>query len=191
MTRDQIIELQERVGTIPDGFWGRESIKAARRHLKQLMPKDSPWPSPSQDELSRHYGPPSTNTFLNPSIIRIEAPSWLRLYDTEQKVKSIYCHAKVADSLLRALQAAYEQHPDVVRRYFGCHVARKMRGGTKPSTHAYGAAIDLAATTNANRSNWPLQSSMPIEVMEEFAKEGWVSAGAVWGRDAMHFQATK
>jgi hypothetical protein len=27
--------------------------------------------------------------------------------------------------------------------------------------------------------------------MEEFAKEGWLSAGAFWSRDAMHFQATK
>jgi hypothetical protein len=27
--------------------------------------------------------------------------------------------------------------------------------------------------------------------MEEFAKEGWLAAGAFWGRDAMHFQATQ
>jgi hypothetical protein len=32
---------------------------------------------------------------------------------------------------------------------------------------------------------------MPIEVMEEFAKEGWLPAGAFWSRDAMHFQATR
>jgi hypothetical protein len=32
---------------------------------------------------------------------------------------------------------------------------------------------------------------MPIQVMEEFAKEGWLAAGAFWGRDAMHFQATR
>jgi hypothetical protein len=28
-------------------------------------------------------------------------------------------------------------------------------------------------------------------VMEFFAVGGWLSAGAFWGRDAMHFQATK
>jgi hypothetical protein len=32
---------------------------------------------------------------------------------------------------------------------------------------------------------------MPLEVMEMFAQEGWLSAGAFWGRDAMHSQATK
>jgi hypothetical protein len=32
---------------------------------------------------------------------------------------------------------------------------------------------------------------MPIEVMECFAREGWLSAGAFWGYDAMHFQATQ
>jgi hypothetical protein len=32
---------------------------------------------------------------------------------------------------------------------------------------------------------------MPIEVMEEFAKEGWLPAGAFWSRDSMHFQSTR
>jgi hypothetical protein len=32
---------------------------------------------------------------------------------------------------------------------------------------------------------------MPLEIMEAFAREGWLAAGAFWGRDAMHFQATR
>jgi hypothetical protein len=28
-------------------------------------------------------------------------------------------------------------------------------------------------------------------VMEEFAKEGWLAAGAFWSRDSMHMQATR
>jgi hypothetical protein len=32
---------------------------------------------------------------------------------------------------------------------------------------------------------------MPLEVMEAFAREGWVSAGAFWSRDAMHHQSTQ
>jgi hypothetical protein len=32
---------------------------------------------------------------------------------------------------------------------------------------------------------------MPLEVMEFFAVGGWLSAGAFWLRDSMHFQATK
>ena len=188
MTKNQIKELQAHVGTTPDGFWGPKSIAACQRHLRKLMPKDNPWPSSKQSSLRAFYGAPDDNS----DIIGIKAPSWLRLYDDpSKKVSKIYCHALVADSLLRALKAAYARHPDVVRRYFGCHVDRPMRGSSTPSTHAYGAAIDLSASTNRNSQSWPVSATMPIEVMEEFAKEGWMPAGAFWGRDAMHFQATR
>jgi hypothetical protein len=56
--------------------------------------------------------------------------------------------------------------------------------------HARGAAIDLLADTNGNLTAWPVAARMPFAVMEAFAREGWLSAGAFWGRDAMHFQAT-
>jgi len=39
--------------------------------------------------------------------------------------------------------------------------------------------------------HWPTSSTMLLVVMEAFAREGWLSAGAFWGRDAMHFQATQ
>ena len=191
MNKTQIKALQTHVGTEADGFWGPNSIAATKSHLRSLMPKNNPWPSSSQSSLRSFYGTPSTETFTNPDVVRVDAPEWLRLYDTDKPVTSISCHKKVSESLLRALNAAYKHHPDFVRRYFGCHVGRTMRGGSSPSTHAYGAAIDLSASTNTNRSHWPLRSNMPIEVMEEFAKEGWLPAGAFWSRDAMHFQATR
>lgn len=188
MNRSEIIALQKHVGTIPDGFWGRKSIAACQKHLRSLMPSRSPWPSSSQGSLRKFYGSASNNA----PIIGVRAPGWLRLYnDPDKKVSKIYVHEKCADSLLRALRAAHEHHPDIVRRYFGCHVDRNMRGGTSASTHAYGAAIDLAASTNGNKRSWPVSANMPIEVMECFAREGWLPAGAFWGRDAMHFQATK
>jgi len=66
-----------------------------------------------------------------------------------------------------------------------------MRGGTSYSLHARGAAIDLDAENNGNLTHWPTAATMPLEVMECFAREGWLSAGAFWGRDAMHHQATQ
>jgi hypothetical protein len=187
MTRAQIIELQKRIGAEPDGFWGPRSIAAVQRHLRALMPSPNPWPRSDQASLREFYGAPADNS----QIVSIPAPSWLRLYDTDQRVKSISCHEKVAHSLLRALTAAYAVAPDFARRFFGCHVDRNMRGGSLPSLHAYGAAIDLAASTNGNKTSWPVKADMPLEVMECFAREGWLSAGAFWGRDAMHFQATR
>ncbi len=65
-----------------------------------------------------------------------------------------------------------------------------MRGGSTPSLHARGAAVDLDPDYNGNLVSWPAKAAMPLEVMEAFAREGWLAAGAFWGRDAMHFQAT-
>lgn len=147
----------------------------------------NPWPKSDQASLRKFYGAPEDNS----PIINIPAPSWMRLYDTNTPVKNIACHEKVAESLLRALEAAYLVAPNHAKRFFGCHVDRNMRGGSLPSTHAYGAAIDLAASTNGNKTHWPLKADMPIEIMECFAREGWTSAGAFWSRDAMHFQSTR
>lgn len=180
--------MQRAIGTEPDGFWGPKSIAACQRHLRGLMPSPHPWPSSSQASLRRFYGDPWDNS----RIVSIDAPAWLRLYDDASKrVRKIQCHELVADSLLRALEASYAAAPDFARRYFGCHVDRAMRGGTSPSLHAYGAAIDLAASTNGNRTAWPVRANMPLSIMEAFAREGWLAAGAFWGRDAMHFQATR
>jgi hypothetical protein len=66
-----------------------------------------------------------------------------------------------------------------------------MRGGSLPSLHARGAAIDLASDTNRMSQSWPVSADMPLEVMEYFAAEGWVGLGWLIGRDAMHFQATR
>ena len=66
-----------------------------------------------------------------------------------------------------------------------------MRGGSLPSLHARGAAVDLDPDHNGNGTSWPTRAIMPLEVMEEFAKEGWLAAGAFWGRDSMHMQATQ
>lgn len=109
-----------------------------------------------------------------------------------QKVKSIRCHRKVAESLHRVLVAldggicAW-----ILGQYAGCYNNRPMRGGTLPSLHARGAAIDLDPDLNGLHRSWPVNANMPIQVMEEFAKEGWLGLGWAIGRDAMHFQATQ
>lgn len=185
--RIDIPALQRYVSTPDDGFWGPKSTRAAQKHLRAFMPVRSPWPKPDQTSLRRFYGRPDDNG----PIIRIDPPTFLRLYNTNKPLKSIYIHEKCAESYLHVIRAAHDIAPDFVKRWFGVHVDRPMRGSLIPSCHAYGCAADHAASTNRNRQHWPTSANMPIQVMEVFAMEGWTPAGAFWSRDAMHFQATQ
>ena len=187
MNHNQIIALQERVGTTPDGFWGPKSIKACKDHLRGLMPVDHPWPTQDQGALTRFYGRPGEESML----VNL-AVGDLDIRYSGKNVKTIRCHHKVAPSLRRILEnISKTPHAWVLKEYAGCYNNRPMRGGSLPSLHARGAAIDLAPDTNGNREHWPSRSNMPIEVMEIFAAENWLPAGAFWGRDSMHFQATR
>jgi len=187
MTRAQIQAMQERIGTTPDGFWGPKSIAACQRHLRALMPKDSNWPGTSQAALQGFYGSAGDES----KLVNLDVQGLGVRYDGKP-VRTIRCHERVADSLRRVLEdIAAGPHAAILRQYAGVYNNRTMRNGTSPSLHARGAAIDLAPDANANSTHWPIRATMPLGVMESFAREGWLPAGAFWGRDAMHFQATQ
>lgn len=185
MNRSQIQHIQSVVGAEPDGFWGPKSLAACQKYLRGLMPSPNPWPKSDQSSLTRFYGTAGDESQL------VNLPAPVPMFYENRKIGTIRCHRKVADSLSRALTAAYAAAPAFVHVYDGCFNNRPMRGGSTPSLHARGAAIDLCADGNGNRVAWPVNASMPIEVMIAFAREGWIAAGAFWGRDAMHFQATQ
>lgn len=186
MTQAQIRSIQQRVGATPDGFWGPKSIAACQRHLRSLMPSPNPWPQTDQSSLQQFYGSPGDESKL------VDLPvAGMGVRFDGLTVRTIRCHRKVADSLLRALQAMAEDFPEILGQFAGCYNNRKMRGGSLPSLHARGAAIDFAPDTNGLHTVWPTRATMPLGVMEIFAREGWLAAGAFWGRDAMHLQATR
>lgn len=187
MTRTLIIAMQDRIGVTPDGFWGPKSIAACQRHLRALMPADCNWPGTSQAALSGFYGEPGDESKLTSLPVQ-----GLGIEYDGKAVTSIRCHARVAESLERILEEiAAGPFAGYLREYAGVYNNRPMRGGSLPSLHARGAAIDLSPDTNSLSQAWPVSATMPLEVMESFAREGWIAAGAFWGRDAMHFQATK
>jgi len=193
MNSDQIVEIQKRVGAKPDGFWGPKSMASCQRHLRSLMPKNNPFPKADQASLKRFYGDPAKGE-VEPRLVPIDVTG-MGIQYSGKPVTKINVHERCADSLLAALRAITAL-PDsdgrwVLRKYAGVYNHRPMRGGTNWSLHAYGAAIDLAPDTNGLRAHWPTNSDMPIEVMEEFARQGWKSAGAFWSRDAMHHEATQ
>lgn len=179
-----IRELQSNVGTTPDGFWGPQSIAAVQQHLRKLMPKVSPWPKPDDASMLAFFGGPGNEEWL------VSIPLGGSWRVGGKKATRTRCHVRVSDSLERIFAELVRQGWNNVLEYDGCFNDRSMRGGTRKSKHAWGAAVDLDARNNGNQTHWPTRAKMPIEVMEVFAKEGWVAAGAFWGRDAMHFEAT-
>jgi hypothetical protein len=186
MTTTQIKAIQQRICTTPDGFWGPKSIAACVAHLRKLMPANNPWPATNQSALTAFYGAAGDESKL------VNLPvSTLGICYAGAPVRTIRCHDKVSASLLRVLQSLSQTHPTIIKDYNGCYNFRNMRGGSAPSLHARGAAIDFCASRNGLNTHWPTRATMPLEVMETFAKEGWKPAGAFWGRDAMHFEATR
>jgi hypothetical protein len=187
MNQSQIKAMQARIGVTADGFWGPRSIAACKTHLLRMMPTPNPWPAQDQRSLQRFYGSPGDKSKL------VSLPVvGLGIKYEGQTVRTIRCHSRVAGSLERVLRKiANSPFRYVLQEFDGCYNNRNMRGGSLPSLHARGAAIDFMAGSNGNATSWPVRASMPLEVMEMFAQEGWLSAGAFWGRDAMHSQATK
>lgn len=182
---NRIQQIQQAVGVEPDGFWGPKSIAAVQKHLRALMPSASPWPKTDQASLTAFYGKPGDES----QHARIDVRGMGVQY-CGSAVNQILCHKKVADSLLRIIEEL-QKFPMILREYAGCYNNRTMRGGSTPSLHARAAAIDFAPDSNGNHVSWPVAADMPLGVMEIFAREGWMPAGAFWGRDAMHFQATQ
>lgn len=186
MTEDQIKAMQTRIGVTPDGFWGPKSIDACKAHLRRFMATPSPWPQTDQKSLTKFYGRAGDESRL---VAMQNVPQGL-LYEGKQ-VRTLRCHDKVARSLRTILAQLCDKFPAIAAQYDGCFNDRLMRGGSLPSLHARGAAVDFDPDDNANRQSWPISATMPLEVMEIFAAESWIPAGAFWGRDAMHFQATR
>jgi hypothetical protein len=184
MTTDQIKLIQNRIGAVPDGVWGAKSRNTAREYLKRMMPPIDR-PRDTDKELEAFFGKPGTN------LTRIDVTGYGVLYDGNP-VRSIQCNALIAEPLYDAIRALYmSEYRWILGHYGGCYNNRPRRGGTRLSTHAYGAAIDLWPVPNGNRTPWPQKALMPFEVMEIFAYYGFVPAGAFWGRDATHFQFTQ
>lgn len=186
MSPNEIKAVQTKIGVEADGHWGPISTRACEDYLRQFMPRPNPWPKSDQASLTAFYGKPGDES----KHTRIDVSGLGVKYDGKT-VNAITCHEKVGTSLQRVLQRLSKTHPQILAKYAGVYNNRPMRGGSSPSLHARAAAIDLWPEKNGNTQHWPTSALMPLEVMETFAGEGWLAAGAFWSRDAMHFQATQ
>ena len=118
-------------------------------------------------------------------------------WNKRRKLNSFRCHERLAAPLMAVFQQALAHYgPEEIRRleldlFGGCYNYRKMRGGRKLSTHAFGAAIDL--NPDKNRLRWGADRAQfagdeYIPFMNIVMANGGTPAGYAWGKDWMHFQ---
>lgn len=108
-------------------------------------------------------------------------------WNLDIEVQRIRGHKLALPSLIEVLQAVWDADLWYLLRTFdGCYNWRSKRGQAKLSTHSWGIAVDLNASTNQFRTC----GDMDQRIVDEFEGRGWVWGGR-WPahyRDAMHFQ---
>jgi len=155
----------------------------------------NPHSFPKYKDIRSYYGEPASN------LKTVSTPYALKLaWDIQTKVSKITCNKKVANSLVGILEDIRDHYGlEVLKKlgldlYGGAFNNRKMRGGRKLSTHAWGVAIDLDPARNRlrwNRSKAQFAKPEYSFLLDAFAAEGWVSLGEAKDYDWMHFQAVR
>lgn len=152
---------------------------------------DHKWPRYS--DIKDYYGLPGAD------LVRLTLPYEMKLaWDTSTVIDSFFCHRKVHSSLYRIFTqidrtfSAGEKSDLGLDMYGGCYNKRRMRGGTKWSTHAWGVAVDFDPARN--RLSWGADRARLARPDAErfwqiWEREGWVSLGRSKGYDFMHVQA--
>ena len=204
-----------------DGWMGTNTRNAATLYVRSLdglqifnvldsEPIDvnpNGWPSDKRSELDAFYGKPTKGSncgAIAPKIVRVDAPWRMPLdWNMSQSRSFFKVHELVAPSLERILTAieANYSHAEVKRlglnRFSGDYVCRKITGGTRMSTHAYGIAIDFYGLKNQLRRtthDTPPPTLAHVDCLafwEAFENEGWYSLGRSQNYDWMHIQAAK
>ena len=204
-TTEAVKKFQMMHGLIPDGIVGRNT---AREFQTQLQVRDdrqsdttkgirtrkiyNAWPKESTASLMKFYGRPGTNQVL------MDLPFQMFLaWDVKTTIDRISCNKKVADSMYRALDGVKKLYTEQeindfgFNRFGGCLNVRKIRGGNRWSTHAWGIAIDIDPARN--RLRWGRDKAFLARpecegFHEAFKSEGGYNLGIHHNYDWMHTQ---
>lgn len=157
--------------------------------------KRNNWPNNALKDINKFYGDVGTNQ----TKVDLPYPCYLA-WDKNYTINRFTCHEKVADSIYRIMSRTLDTYGmDEIQRleldnWGGCLNVRKARGSGWQSRHSWGMAVDWSP--ERNRLKQPFadsQFSHPdyTDWLDFWEFEGWLVGGRRWGRDAMHFQATK
>lgn len=206
--RDQDIETG-----IVDGYMGPQTAQAFEiyQHLRRTGKPPDPWRDditvetkadtpvsnnwPRQRSLKKFYGDVGRNQTI------LTLPFEMKIaWNKKQIIKRFSIHEKCHDSALRVFTKINSHYSPEERAehgmdlFGGCLNVRKMRGGSRWSTHAWGIAIDFDPIRNQLR--WGRDRAyFDAPECEQFWKfweeEGWLSLGRAKNFDWMHCQAAR
>jgi hypothetical protein len=162
------------------------------------------FPKETTASLNAHYGTVNPPNSCPVPIVKVPSP-WKMGLDWDMSLSRTHfnVHKKVADSLKRVLDAIFQHYgldgieKHGLNRFSGDLNCRSVRGGSRPSTHAWGIAIDFYGSKNELRrstnDNPPPTLAHPELnfFWERWEEEGWYSLGRSEDRDWMHIQAAK
>lgn len=207
----QILAKEKNIDTGEvDGLWGPstafafESLvhflkygsnpKIWRPDEPMAIPNPNQWPKQNEQSLNAYYGPPGESQLTNLILPYPHRLSW----DVKTVVNKIRCHKKVKESLERVLSQVVNHYGiEEIKRlrldiWGGCYALRAKRGGSSPSTHSWGIAMDY--DPDRNQLKWGGErASLARPEFEAWwqiwESEGWVSLGRSRNFDWMHVQA--
>ena len=176
-----------------------KAIVARPTGAKAALDKAYGYIDPSKLGVNESGSNKAARSAFESKYIKAITPPY-QLFYGNSAVKSVRVHKSVGGSLVAAMKEILAFYgADVINRlginqYDGAFVYRKMRGSNSPSIHAYGCAIDFAASMNGLGRQWNGGASLfhqaPyaafIDIMEKY---GWYNQGRATGNDYMHFQA--
>ncbi len=184
---DALVQLIDR-GSLPPN-WRDDEPSDANPHV---WPRDRG----DQSDMRAFYGQPGS-----PPITKVRVPWTLRLaWDKSQTVTHIGCHTRVAGSVESVLTRVHAHYGEAELRrlrldlYGGCFMARRKRGGSSWSTHAWAVALDF--DPERNQLKWGRDRASLDDTDYDFwwhawEAEGWVSLGRSRNFDWMHVQAAR
>lgn len=200
-----------------DGWWGPQTDYAVqalaelqatgrvRLWRDELPAAANPhgWPLEAEPALRSFYGPPGDPGAgpAPPPLKRVQSPWPLRIaWNPRQTRAHFLVHERVADSLATVLARIHAHYgPREIERlrldvFGGDYHARKKRGGSAWSTHAWGIAIDF--DPEANQLRWGRDRATLARADYDdwwriWEAEGWVSLGRTRNYDWMHVQAAR
>lgn len=147
---------------------------------------------PLESDVPKFYGKVGENQ------TKVALPYKMKLaWDLKTEISSFQCHEKVAPSIQKIFQKTLDYYgEEQIKKlrldlFAGCLNVRDKRGGSSPSMHSWGIAVDIDSANNQLKWN-KTKASLARPEYEIFWRivegEGAVSLGRLKDYDWMHWQ---